>query len=182
VRIEAGGLRIRDYAPTDRTFLADGLEEILKEKAKTAAEQEIDPAPGWGNSYASFLLKSARKSGGIGLVATVEGTRAGFAFGAPDIGVPTWMRKSARFSRRCQILEVHVATDFRKMPIGRLLIRELERRFTLRGYDWMVASYHRGHRFEEGLYCRCGFTVNSVGVAKWLTKAPSRRNRHTARR
>jgi ribosomal protein S18 acetylase RimI-like enzyme len=171
---ESSRVRFRKYGPTDRKFVEQGLGYILAEKASAAPDHEITPAPDWGRFYAPSLVNLVRESKGVALVVEVDGDRAGFAFGSPDRGIPRWMQQSGAFSRRCTILEVHVDPRFRRLGLGPRLVAEVERRFAQRGYDWITASYHQGHRFEAGLYRKCGYGVNSVSVARWLTR-PVRR-------
>ena len=167
-------VRIRRYRPTDLAFVVEGLDRILAEKAAAASSHEITPAPRWGRSYASSLLKFVRDAKGVSMVAEVRQDRAGFAFGAPDRGVPRWMMQSSAFTHRCSVLEIHVAPRFRNLEVGPKLVAEIERRFARRGYDWITASYHEGHRFEADLYQRSGFEPNSVGVARWIDR-PTRK-------
>ncbi|MGP8078048.1 MAG: GNAT family N-acetyltransferase [Thermoplasmata archaeon] len=128
------------------------------------------PSQQWGRPYAASLLTLVRKSRGLALVAEVDGIRAGFIFGAPHRGVPKWQLRTLAFSRPCSIVEMYVVPRFRRAGIGPRLMSEVERRFTRRGYDWVVTFYHQGHRFEADLYRKCGYAVNVVGVGKWLTK------------
>ena len=165
-------IHVRGYSATDRRFLEQGLDHILTEKASSAPAHEIRPDKTWGRAYATSLLSFVRRSKGVGLIVEVDQVRAGFAFGAPDIGIPSWMLRSGRFSRRGSLLEVHVLPQFRRLGLASLLVTGIERHLRRSGCDLVIASYHQGHRFEANLYRSCGYSVNSVSMAKWLAKPP----------
>jgi GNAT superfamily N-acetyltransferase len=107
------------------------------------------------------------------LVAEVEGVRAGFIFGAPHPKVPKWQLRTLAFSRPCAVTELYVLPRFRQRGIAQRLMSEVERRFALRGYDWITTLYHEGHRFEADLDRSLGYAVEFVGLGKWLRRPSS---------
>jgi GNAT superfamily N-acetyltransferase len=154
-------------------WLEGAVVDLLVEKAALTPTRDVVPSKEWGRPYVRSLRAMGKKTHGELVVAEVLGERAGIALGAP-CPFPKWELRYLEFRRPCQLMEMYVVPRFRHLKVGEKLIAEVERRFARRGYDWMVAFHHGGHRYESNLYRRCGLRVYTIGMGKWLGKSRSR--------
>ncbi len=177
------GWKIRPYRPQDRKFLEVSLEAHLAEKARLAPLRDLRPSRHWGEPYARYLIALAEDRQGLGLIAEVGGERAGYLLVVPAVphGMPRWELRSTTFRRPCAAEEMFVLPRFRRTGLGVELLSTGARAFARRGFDWLYAAYHAGHRPEVRIYERFGLRSCSVGVGKWLGSGHRMRRRRLER-
>ncbi len=158
---------VRPSDSRDRPFIAELFESYL------ASERLRSPYLALPSDFASKYLPKlaldAETKGGAILIAESNGERAGFVAVLPQDRPSPWDESSGK---SCLIMELHVHPTFRRRGIGRMLLREVETRFTQLGFDWISLGLFASNSSARQFYDRAGFQDSYVFMGKRLGKEP----------
>jgi GNAT superfamily N-acetyltransferase len=169
VRPRPVDITIRRFEREDHGFVERCLDSQLKEKSRRAPLRDIHPWQGFGRAHAADLRKSVLRRRGLFLVAEVKGELGGFAVGTPIVE-PAWVRRGWSFSRPFYILESYAIPKFRRFGLEGELVRDLERRFARRGFDFVITAHHAGDANQSGILRASKYGAVASVVGKWLSK------------
>ena len=158
------GVEIRRYRPEDEAFLFRLFEASNREAKRR--NQDLSIPPGFARRYLPKTIRSALGRNGFLRVAEVDGQPAGFILALIGKTAP-WDQSR---TRSCFVMELHVATRFRKQGVGRFLVESAEAHYRERGYDWISLGVFADNSGARQFYDRMGFGESYLFLGKKLRK------------
>ncbi len=145
-------IAIREALGADRLRLIDLFQALNRHEDGVTGDRRTDRAAAEENL--DYVLSRIDRSGGLLLVAVVEGTVVGLmamVFQPGDVYVREEVRPYA------QIADLVVDEGYRRLGIGRRLMTAAEEAAVARGYRRLCISVMAGNREAEEAYARQGF-------------------------
>ena len=155
-------IKIRRYRPGDEAFLFQLFEASNREVKRR--NPNVNIPRGFAQRYLPKTIRSALGRNGFLRVAEVDGQPAGFILALKGKTAP-WDQSR---TRSCFIMELHVATKFRRRGIGSTLIESAREHYRARGYDWISLGVFADNSDARAFYDRLGFGESYLFLGKKL--------------
>lgn len=165
-RIASETITIRPYEAGDFEFVRQMLADYTKHERRRLKEQGLVHSSPFAKGYLRSLPKRSRK-GGVFLVATRGGTRAGCVAAIRKSRKENWSWDATRRPSGL-VMELHVARPFRGRGVGGQHLRAVERHFQSRGSDWLSLGVFPTNETARAVYRKMGYRDAYVFMGKRL--------------
>jgi|SRR5271170_6478283 len=162
--------RIRPYASGDLGFVRNLFSAHTDEEQRRLSGRGLHYSWDFDDSYLRTLTRAPRV-GGIFLVGEVGGRPAGFVAATLKKPHYSW---DATTRASGLVMELHVASEFRGLGLGRRLLLAAEKHFRSRGYDWISLGVFPTNARARAFYQKLGYQNVYVFMGKRLDPLPPR--------
>lgn len=176
---------LRPYRRGDGRFFRQALTEAQDYYSDLDRHAHFLRARGYAARYANRLLRRMRRQAGIVLVGQVGDQPAGL-IAAEMIRrrshyYPIGEALNPRRYRSAEVVELYLREAYRRRGVGRALMAEAERRFRLRGCDWVRLEVLAPNRVARALYAELGYRATDLRLGQALRTSKSRKLNHVGR-